>query len=101
MIYLYYYGNKLNKIVCGSSDKSETMMGYSTKWGDARRRHNANFRFVQNASPQTRTSFRNPREACSKTFHSQHSGQTKLPKTNSESNMKTLDLILVGPRTFL
>ena len=35
MIYLYYYGNKLNKIVCGSSDKSETMMGYSTKWGDA------------------------------------------------------------------
>jgi NAD+ synthase len=35
MIYLYYYGNKLNKIVCGSSDKSETMMGYFTKWGDA------------------------------------------------------------------
>jgi NAD+ synthase len=35
MIYLYYYGNKLNRIVCGSSDKSETMMGYFTKWGDA------------------------------------------------------------------
>lgn len=35
MIYLYYYSNKLNKIVCGSSDKSETMMGYFTKWGDA------------------------------------------------------------------
>ncbi len=35
MVYLYYYGNKLNKIVCGSSDKSETMMGYFTKWGDA------------------------------------------------------------------
>ncbi|HUJ84990.1 MAG TPA: NAD+ synthase [Candidatus Acidoferrales bacterium] len=35
MIYLYYYANKFNKIVCGSSDKSETMMGYSTKWGDA------------------------------------------------------------------
>jgi len=34
MIYLYYYGNKLNRIVCGSSDKSETMMGYFTKWGD-------------------------------------------------------------------
>ena len=34
MIYLYYYANKLNKIVCGSSDKSETMMGYFTKWGD-------------------------------------------------------------------
>ena len=35
MIYLYYYANKQNKIVCGSSDKSETMMGYFTKWGDA------------------------------------------------------------------
>ncbi len=34
MIYLYYYANKTNRIVCGSSDKSETMMGYFTKWGD-------------------------------------------------------------------
>lgn len=35
MIYLYYYANKLKRIVCGSSNKSETMMGYFTKWGDA------------------------------------------------------------------
>ena len=35
MIYLYYYSNKQNRIVCGSSDKSETLMGYFTKWGDA------------------------------------------------------------------
>jgi len=34
MIYVYYHANKLNLIVCGSSDKSETMMGYFTKWGD-------------------------------------------------------------------
>ena len=34
MVYLYYCANKLNRIVCGSSDKSETMMGYFTKWGD-------------------------------------------------------------------
>lgn len=34
MIYIYYFANKLNRIVCGSSDKSETMMGYFTKWGD-------------------------------------------------------------------
>lgn len=34
MICLYYYANRLFKIVCGSSDKSETMMGYFTKWGD-------------------------------------------------------------------
>ena len=34
MIYVYYYANRLGKLVCGSSDKSETMMGYFTKWGD-------------------------------------------------------------------
>ncbi|MEM2937381.1 MAG: NAD+ synthase [Candidatus Bathyarchaeia archaeon] len=34
MVYLYYYANRLNLIVCGSSDKSETMIGYFTKWGD-------------------------------------------------------------------
>jgi NAD+ synthase len=34
MIYLYYYANKLNRLVCGTSDKSETMIGYFTKWGD-------------------------------------------------------------------
>ncbi len=34
MVILYYYANKLSKIVCGSSDKSETLMGYFTKWGD-------------------------------------------------------------------
>lgn len=34
MLYLYYYANKHNFIVCGSSDKSEIMIGYFTKWGD-------------------------------------------------------------------
>jgi NAD+ synthase len=34
MVYVYYYANRLNMLVCGSSDKSETMMGYFTKWGD-------------------------------------------------------------------
>jgi NAD+ synthase len=34
MTCLYYYANHLCKVVCGCSDKSETMMGYFTKWGD-------------------------------------------------------------------
>jgi NAD+ synthase len=34
MLILYYYANHQNRIVLGSSDKSETMMGYFTKWGD-------------------------------------------------------------------
>jgi NAD+ synthase len=35
MVFLYYYANSQFRIVCGTSDKSETMMGYFTKWGDA------------------------------------------------------------------
>ncbi len=35
MVCLYYHANRLGRIVVGSSDKSETMIGYFTKWGDA------------------------------------------------------------------
>ncbi len=35
MIFLYYYANSQARIVAGTSDKSETYMGYFTKWGDA------------------------------------------------------------------
>ena len=35
MLIWYYYANRENRIVVGSSDKSETMIGYFTKWGDA------------------------------------------------------------------
>ncbi|MFH0848259.1 MAG: NAD+ synthase [archaeon] len=34
MIVLYYYANRLGRLVAGSSDKSEAMLGYFTKWGD-------------------------------------------------------------------
>ncbi len=35
MVIWYYYANNQNSIVAASSDKSETMIGYFTKWGDA------------------------------------------------------------------
>ncbi len=35
MILLYYYANKENRLVVGSSDRSEWLLGYFTKWGDA------------------------------------------------------------------
>lgn len=35
MLVWYYYANRQNRIVAASSDKSETMIGYSTKWGDS------------------------------------------------------------------
>lgn len=34
MIMLYYYANLNGLLVCGSSDKSEIMLGYFTKYGD-------------------------------------------------------------------
>jgi NAD+ synthase len=34
MLVLYYYANCQNLLVASSSDKSETMIGYFTKWGD-------------------------------------------------------------------
>jgi NAD+ synthase len=34
MLVWYYYANHQNRIVAASSDKSETMIGYYTKWGD-------------------------------------------------------------------
>ncbi|MCM8791531.1 MAG: NAD+ synthase [Candidatus Omnitrophica bacterium] len=34
MVVLYYFANKLNYLVCGTSNKSELMTGYFTKFGD-------------------------------------------------------------------
>jgi len=34
MIVLYYFANKFNYLVCGTSNKSELMTGYFTKFGD-------------------------------------------------------------------
>jgi len=34
MGFLYYYANRLQRLVVGSGDKSEIMLGYFTKWGD-------------------------------------------------------------------
>ena len=35
MMTLYYYSNVNNTLVIGTSDKSETMLGYATKFGDS------------------------------------------------------------------
>jgi NAD+ synthase len=35
MVTLYYYANKLNYLVAGTGNKSELMVGYFTKYGDA------------------------------------------------------------------
>ncbi|MFH1398126.1 MAG: NAD+ synthase [Candidatus Omnitrophota bacterium] len=35
MLTLYYFANKFNYLVCGTGNKSEFMVGYSTKYGDS------------------------------------------------------------------
>lgn len=34
MVVLYYYANRLNRLVAGTSNKSELLVGYFTKYGD-------------------------------------------------------------------
>jgi NAD+ synthase len=34
MVTLYYFANKFNRLVAGTSNKSEVLTGYYTKWGD-------------------------------------------------------------------
>jgi NAD+ synthase len=34
MVTLYYHANRDNRIVCGTSNRSEYMLGYCTKYGD-------------------------------------------------------------------
>ena len=34
MVYLYKYANMLNALVCGTSNKTELLLGYFTKYGD-------------------------------------------------------------------
>ena len=35
MVILYYYANRDNRLVCGTSNRSEYMLGYCTKYGDS------------------------------------------------------------------
>ena len=35
MVVLYYYANRDNRFVCGTSNRSEYMLGYCTKYGDS------------------------------------------------------------------
>ena len=34
MTLLYYYANRENRLVCGTSNRTEYLLGYTTKFGD-------------------------------------------------------------------
>ena len=53
-IFLYYYANAKNYLVLGSSDKSEYMIGYFTKFGDGAADIISNYFTIQTSSKGNR-----------------------------------------------
>jgi NAD+ synthase len=100
MICLYYYGNKFNRLVCGSSDKSETMMGYFTKWGDAAADISPIMDLYKTQVRQLAIHIGIPRELALKP-----STPALWPNQTAENELgikyETLDLILYGLERFL
>ena len=100
MIYIYYYANKLNRIVCGSSDKSETMMGYFTKWGDVAADISPIMDLYKTQVRKLATHLGIPTELASKP-----STPALWPNQLAEAELgikyETLDLILYGLERFM
>jgi NAD+ synthase len=100
MICLYYYANRLGRIVCGSSDKSETMMGYYTKWGDVAADISPLMDLYKTQVRQLATYIGVPKEIVTKP-----STPALWPGHLAEEELgikyETLDLILLGLENFL
>jgi NAD+ synthase len=100
MIYLYYYANKQNRIVCGSSDKSETMMGYFTKWGDVAADISPIMDLYKTQVRKLATHLGVPRELAEKP-----STPALWPNQSAEGELgikyETLDLMLFGLERFM
>ncbi len=100
MIYIYYYANKQNRIVCGSSDKSETMMGYFTKWGDVAADISPIMDLYKTQVRKLAAHLGVPRELAEKP-----STPALWPNQSAEGELgikyETLDLILYGLERFM
>lgn len=100
MICLYYYANHLGKIVCGSSDKSETMMGYFTKWGDMAADISPLMDLYKTQVRQLAAHIGIPKEIITKPSTPQlWPGQ--LAEQELGIKYETLDLILLGLENFM
>ncbi len=100
MIFLYYYANKLNRLVCGSSDKSETMMGYFTKWGDAAADISPIMDLYKTQVRQLAEYIGVPKELAIKPS-TPSLWPNQLAETELEIKYETLDLILYGLERFM
>lgn len=100
MICLYYYANRLCKIVCGSSDKSETMMGYFTKWGDVAADISPLMDLYKTQVRLVAAHIGIPKEIISKPSTPQL-WQGQLAEQELGIKYETLDLILLGLENFM
>lgn len=100
MIFLYYYANRLNKLVCGSSDKSETMMGYFTKWGDVAADISPIMDLYKTQVRQLAEYIGVPKELATKPA-TPALWPDQLAETELEIKYETLDLILYALERFM
>jgi len=100
MACLYYYTNRLGKIVCGSSDKSETMMGYFTKWGDVAADISPLMDLYKTQVRQLAAYIRIPSVIIAKPSTPQL-WPRQLAEEELGINYETLDLILLGLENFM
>ena len=100
MIFLYYYANHQARIVSGTSDKSETYMGYFTKWGDAAADITPIIDLYKTQVRQLAMQLGIPKELALKP-----STPSLWPNQTAESELEikyeTLDLILFGLERFM
>ncbi len=100
MMCLYYYANHQNRLVIGSSDKSETMMGYFTKWGDVAADISPLMDLYKTQVRQLAAYTGVPKEIITKPSTPQlWPGQ--LAEEELGIKYETLDLILLGLENFL
>jgi NAD+ synthase len=100
MIYLYYYANSQNRIVAGTSDKSETYMGYFTKWGDAASDITPIIDLYKTQVRQLAVHLGIPQELAMKPS-TPSLWPNQLAESELEIKYETLDLILYGLERFM
>jgi NAD+ synthase len=100
MIFLYYYANSQNRIVCGTSDKSETMMGYFTKWGDVAADITPNIDLYKSQVRKLALHLGIPKELAMKPA-TPALWPEQLAESELEIKYETLDLILYGLERFM
>lgn len=100
MIFIYYYANNQNRIVCGTSDKSETMMGYFTKWGDMAADITPNSDLYKSQVRKLALHLGIPKELALKPA-TPALWPEQLAESELEIKYETLDLILYGLERFM